>query len=119
MVGRLIAALAIGLVVGLSSGWAVKGWYTDSVNLAVSNAAKEIRDDAIGRESDIAKDVAEAAAARVPVDRIIDRGVIREIEKPVYYRVCFEPELVRLLNEGAKGRSSVEAATGKSAGPVP
>lgn len=116
---RILAAVIVGVLAGLVTGWSVKGWYVDSVNLAVMEAAREIRDDAIGRESSIAKEVADQAAARLPVERVIDRGVIREIEKPIYYRVCFEPELVRLLNEGAKGRPSMEAAAGKSAGGLP
>lgn len=114
-----IASLVVGVLLGLLVGWSVKGWHNDSIELAVKDAARQIKDDAIGREATIAKQVADAAAANVPVERVIDRGVIREIEKPVYLHVCFEPELVRLLNEGAKGSPTMEGATGKSAGAVP
>lgn len=112
---NLAAALLLGLVVGLFFGWKASGWHTDSVALAVSDAAAAIRDDALQRESDVARQVLESAAARAPAERVIDRGIIREVQKTEYRNVCFGPELVRLLNEGAKG-SPGKADPGKPAG---
>ena len=115
-----VIALAVGLAVGAAGGWTAQGWHRDSVNLAVNEAAQAIKDDAVGRESSIAQQVEEALAERQVVERVIDRGVIREVQKPIYQRVCFDPELVRLLNEGARITPAAAGGNpGKPAGAVP
>lgn len=114
----MAVTLLLGLVVGLFLGWKVSGWHTDSVNLAVQDAAAAIREDALKRESDVAREVLESAAARAPVERVIDRGIVREIQKTEYRDVCFSDELVRMLNDGAKG-TPTGVHSGKPAGDVP
>jgi len=47
-------------------------------------------------------------------ERVIDRGIIREISKPIYQRVCLPDRAVRLLNDAARNQ-----ATGESDGEVP
>lgn len=114
----MAVTLLLGLVVGLFLGWKVSGWRADSVNLAVQEAAAAIREDALKRESDVAREVLESAAARAPVERVIDRGIVREVQKTEYRNVCFGPDLVRLLNDGAKG-APVGTDPGKPAGDLP
>lgn len=115
---EVLAALLLGLVAGLFGGYKVTGWHRDSVQLAVTQAAEQIRDDAVTRESAIAKQVQDAIKDAEPAERVIDRGVIREIQKTEYRNVCFSPELVRLLNDGAKGRPTA-TDSGNPAGGVP
>ncbi len=111
-------ALYAVLVAGIfASGWKVKGWQVDSVNLAVEQAAQEIRDDAIQRESTIAGKVEERLSTLTANQTVIDRGIIREIQKPIYQRVCFEPDVVRLLNAAARGEAA--PASAKPSGQVP
>lgn len=106
------------LVAGIfASGWKVKGWQVDSVNLAVERAAQDIRDDAIQRESGIAGKVEERLSTLTANQTVIDRGIIREIQKPIYQRVCFEPSLVQLLNAAARGEAP--PAPAKPSGKVP
>lgn len=106
------------LVAGIfASGWKVKGWQVDSVNLAVERAAQAIRDDAIQRESGIAGKVEERLSTLTANQTVIDRGIIREIQKPIYQRVCFEPSLVQLLNAAARGEAPPTPA--KPAGKMP
>lgn len=108
--GFLVAAI-------FASGWNVKGWQVDSVNLAVEQAAKAIRDDAIERESDIAGKVEAKLSTLKANQTVIDRGIIREIQNPIYQRVCLEPGAISLLNAAARGEA--QAVPAKPAGQVP
>lgn len=99
------------------AGWKAKGWQVDSVNLAVAEAAKEIRDNAIQRESDIAGQVEAKLSTLTANQTVIDRGIIREIQKPIYQRVCLEPGVISLLNAAARGEAP--PAPAKPTGQVP
>lgn len=98
--------LAIGatlLALCLAAGWAARGWFEDAQRLSAERATREAIDAAMARESEIAAQVEAALADLDANERIIDRGIIREIEKPVYRRVCLEPDAIRLLNHAAAG----------------
>ena len=112
-----IVSYFIVAVICLSVGWTTKGWQQDSVSLAVAEAAKKIADDATARDSNIAKTVQEQLAGLSANQTIIDRGIIREVQKPIYQRVCLEPDAIRLLNAAARGEAPDDPR--KSAGEVP
>ncbi len=98
-----LAALAAAIAAVAYAGWMARGWFEDSKDLAAMEAqqalAAEIRQDIGGISTQVEQRLGELRAN----ERIIDRGVIREIQKPIYKRVCFEPELVRLLNDAQRG----------------
>ena len=96
----LLATLAVAIAGG---GWAARGWLEDAQRLSAERATREAIDAAMERESEIAAQVEAALADLDANERIIDRGIIREIEKPVYRRVCLEPDAIRLLNHAAAG----------------
>lgn len=100
-----LAAYALIAVACFGTGWKVKGWQVDSENLAVQNAANAIRDNAIARESDIAGKVEARLGELTANQTVIDRGIIREIQKPIYQRVCLEPAAIGLLNAAARGEA--------------
>lgn len=112
-----LALYGLLVAVVFGSGWTVKGWQVDSVNLAVEQAAQAIRDNAIQRESTIAGKVEARLSTLTANQTVIDRGIIREIQKPIYQRVCLEPDAVRLLNAAARGEAP--PAPAKPAGQVP
>lgn len=112
-----LALCAIAIAVTFATGWTVKGWQVDSMNLAVAEAAQAIRDDAIKRESDIAGQVEAKLSTLTANQTVIDRGIIREIQKPIYQRVCLEPGAISLLNAAARGEAP--PAPAKPAGQVP
>lgn len=114
---EVLAALLIGLLAGALAGWKVSNWQHDSQSLAVQQAAQAIRDDALARESAIAQQVQDAFKDGAPVERVIDRGVIREVQKTEYRNVCFGPDLMRLINDGARDRPT--GAAGDTAGALP
>ncbi|AOY88639.1 hypothetical protein BKP64_10915 [Marinobacter salinus] len=101
-----LAGLAATVVAIGYAGWMARGWFEDSKDLAAMEAqqalAEEIRKDIGGISTQVEDRLGELRAN----ERIIDRGVIREIQKPIYKRVCFEPELVRLLNDAQRGDTS-------------
>lgn len=97
-------------VICFEAGWLIKGWQGDSQLLAVERAAQQIVEAARDRESTIAGTV-EARLAELKANQtVIDRGVIREIEKPVYLRVCLEPGAISLLNAAARGEPARDPA---------
>ena len=94
----VVAAIAFG-------GWVGRGWDEDSRDLAEERGAQAAIAAAMERESKIAEKVEGRLADLQANERIIDRGVIREIQHPVYRNVCV-PESGRLLiNAAARGET--------------
>nr|WP_300309219.1 hypothetical protein [Halomonas sp.] len=110
----LIAVMA--LAASTATGWLARGWFEDGQRLTTERAVQQTIDAALERESTIARTVEARLAELEANERIIDRGIIHEIEKPIYRRVCLEPRLVRLLNDAATGRAPIAADT---TGPLP
>lgn len=98
---------AIAFTVTGTAGWVSRGWLEDSKDLAALEAqhalAAEIRKGQDEVSSQVEKRLSELRAN----ERIIDRGVIREIERPVYRNVCVPPDsdAFRLLRALANGEA--------------
>lgn len=101
---KLIAG-AVAVSAAFSAGWLVKGKFEDSKDLAALQAQNALAAEIREGQAQISKQVEQRLSELRANERIIDRGVIREIQKPIYKRVCFEPELVRLLNDAQRGSS--------------
>jgi crotonobetainyl-CoA:carnitine CoA-transferase CaiB-like acyl-CoA transferase len=101
---RATALLAL-LAATLAAGWQARGWYEDANRLTAERATQRTIDAALARESQIAASVEARLAELTASERVIERGIIREIERPIYRRVCLEPDAVRLLNDAAAGRA--------------
>ena len=104
----VVAAIAAG-------GWVGRGWYEDSRDLAEERGAQAAIDAAMERESKIAEKVEGRLADLQANERIIDRGVIREIQNPVYRNVCVPDSGRLLINAAARG----EPVPGESDDPLP
>ncbi|MCH8200852.1 MAG: hypothetical protein IIB85_02895 [Chloroflexi bacterium] len=85
-------------------------------------AARQAIDAAFARESEIAAGVEARLAELEASERVIDRGLIREIEKPIYRNVCLGDDAVRLLSDAAAGRApdsaELDAALPRAAAPA-
>lgn len=101
---KLIAS-AVVVSAAFGAGWLVKGKFEDSKDLAALQAQNALAAEIREGQAQISKQVEQRLSELRASERIIDRGVIREIQKPIYKRVCFEPELVRLLNDAQRGNS--------------
>lgn len=101
-----LAGYALLIAIIAWSGWQARGWFEDSQDLAAKEAMDQTLKAAMERESKVARAVEDKLAKLEPTERIIDRGIIREVQKPIYKRVCFEPELIRLLNAAADGETA-------------
>ena len=102
------ALIGIGIAVALvAAGWQSRAWYEDSVTLGIERAVARVTESNEKAIAGIARTVESQLAETAVKERVIDRGVIRETSKVEYRdRECFGPELVRLLNAGAKGANA-------------
>lgn len=104
----LAGAISVSAVFG--AGWTAKGWLEDSRDLAAQKArealAAQVREDFAGHSRNVESRLSELRAN----ERVIDRGIIREIEKPVFRNVCIPPggDAFRLLNLAAEGEAAGE-----------
>ena len=98
-----IAVTAIG-----TGGWLARGWFEDSKDLAAVEAQHALAAEIRKGQAEVSAQVEQRLSELRANERIIDRGVIREIQKPIYQRVCLEPDAIRLLNLAAQGQSAGE-----------
>lgn len=98
-----VAVTAIG-----TGGWLARGWFEDSKDLAAVEAQHALAAEIRKGQAEISAQVEKRLSELRANERVIDRGVIREIQKPIYQRVCLEPDAIRLLNLAAQGRSAGE-----------
>ena len=110
--------LVIAVVLGGTAmgGWLARGWFEDAKRLAIVEDRQELAEQIRGDISGIAQSVETRLGELRANERIIDRGIIREIQKPIYQRVCAEPDVVRLLNAALRG--DAEAGSAEPAGEV-
>lgn len=101
----LIAAVVAAIGTG---GWLARGWFEDSKDLAAVKAQHALAEEIREGQAAISKRVEDRLSQLRANERIIDRGVIREIQKPIYQRVCLEPDAIRLLNLAAQGKATGE-----------
>lgn len=109
-----VTAIAAAAVFG--AGWTAKGWLEDAKELASVKAQQALAAEIRKGQAEISRKVETRLSELRASERVIDRGVIREIQKPIYQRVCLEPELVRLLNAAARGEAPGESDDQGSAG---
>lgn len=82
-------------------GWVGKGWHEDSKELERQKATADAIAAALKSDSKIAAVVEEKLSGLKANQTVIDRGVTREVIKPVYRNVCLPESGVRLLNAAA------------------
>lgn len=110
---RILAGLfALAVSAAATAGWLTRGWLEDSQRLTAIEAANAAADRALARESVIAGVVEARLSTLQANERIIDRGIVREIQKPIYRNVCLGDDAIRLLNDAAAGQrpDSTDAA---------
>ena len=107
--GPYLAVLAIvgGIAFG---GWTARGWHEDSKELERQKATADAVTAALQSDSKIAAAVEEKLSGLKANQTIIDRGVTREVVKPVYRNVCLPGSGVRLLNAAATNDIAVLSA---------
>jgi hypothetical protein len=103
-----LLASAAALAATFAGGYQVANWQNDSHALTAERAAQQAIDASMNRESQIAAHIEERLGELKASERVIDRGIIREIQNPIYHRVCLEPNVIRLLNSAADGTAPTE-----------
>lgn len=84
-------------------GWTARGWFEGARDAVALEAAQKATDAMLVRESAIAEAVEKRLGELQANQTIIDRGVIREIQNPVYRNVCLPDTALGLLNAAARG----------------
>lgn len=96
---------AVLLAIGFFSGWTIQGWRHDSIEL-VAQKAVSAQTEARAKDAALIASSVEAKLAELKTtERIIDRGIIKEIRtnEVVYSRECFTDAGRVLINSIAKG----------------
>lgn len=103
-----IAVAAISVPIIFGAGWTAKGWLEDSKALAAVEAQQALADEIRESQAEVSKQVADHLSQMQGTERVIDRGVIREVSKPIYQRVCLPDRAISLLNAAAQGKTPGE-----------
>lgn len=107
----MIRATIIAAALGFGAGWLVNGWRQDALELVAKKAVSAAVKTQAKSEA-IASAVEERLAALKITERIIDRGVIREIKtnSTIYSRECLPAAGRLLINAAAKGYAASQPA---------
>jgi hypothetical protein len=105
-------AIILAAVASISaSSWMARGWFEDSKQLIAMTAQQALADEIRAGQADIAGLVAGHLSKLRGSERVIDRGVIREIQTTVFKNVCIPPDSdsYRMLNNLAQGNFAGES----------
>lgn len=118
MMGKQLVIATLALLAAFAAGWQVNAWYSDSLELVISNAAH-----AAGEASRVAGERAASASGRKLEDKLealrnAQPVEIRtEVVKPVFTNVCVSADFVSLYNAAAA--KAERALSGKSVNQMP
>lgn len=106
------ASLIVSFSVGAIGSWIVNGWRNDSIELAAQQAAIVAVEKNNNRQDAIASTVESLIAGMKVTERVIDRGIIKEIRtnETVYSNVCITDDGRMLINSAAAGAVSSKPA---------
>lgn len=106
------ASLAVSFAAGAVGSWIINGWRNDSIELAAQLSAQKAIEASNERQDKIASGVESALANLKTTERIIDRGIIKEIRtnETVYRNVCITDDGRMLINAAAAGAVSSKPA---------
>lgn len=108
MIPYLKLALIAVTVAGLAGGgWMARGWFEDSKDLVALEAQQALVEEIRAGQREVSQHVEKRLSELRANERVIDRGIIREIEKPVYRNVCIpdDSDAFRLLRDLANGET--------------
>lgn len=108
----MIAIGAALTALGFGAGWQVNDWRHDSIQLAAESAAYAVAEQNRTHIASAAAELEAKIASRVVTERVIERGIIKEIRnnETIYRNVCITDAGRLQLNAAAKGRVSSESA---------
>lgn len=103
--------LAIGaalLALGFGVGWQVNNWRHDSIALVSEKSAQRVATMAQESIASAAAELELKIASGVMTQRIIERGVIKEIRtnETIYRNMCIADAGRMFINDAARGRVS-------------
>lgn len=93
----------LSLLAAFIGGWAVNGWYADSLAYAASEAATAAQEKANKREFEQGEALEKWLAKNSINERVILRESVKLVDRPVYHNVCLDPDGLRLINAAKNG----------------
>ncbi|HEK2745613.1 hypothetical protein JEP37_00280 [Proteus mirabilis] len=106
-------AIIFAFILTFSSGWLVKGWHQDSLELVALKTANEVNDASLKAQHDLASQSARTLENKLEELANAQPTEIRtEIIKPVFTNLCVSDDFVRMYNEAID--SAERALSGKS-----
>jgi len=118
MMGKQLVIAALALLAAFAAGWQVNTWYSDSVELVISNAAH-----AAGEASRIAGEKAASESGRRLEEKLEalrdaqPTEIRTEILKPVFINECLSAEFVSMFNTAVD--KAERALSGKPVNQMP
>lgn len=105
VIGAVVVSAAFG------AGWTVNDWRRDSIEQSATKAAQKVATDNKKFIANAAAELESKLASGVVRQRIIERGVVKEIRNNeiIFRNVCITDNVRLLINDEAKGRSRVSS----------
>ena len=118
MMGKQLVIAALALLAAFAAGWQVNAWYSDSVELAISNAAHAAGEASRVAGEKVASESGRRLEEKLEALRDAQPTEIRtEILKPVFINECLSAEVVSMFNTAVD--KAERALSGKSVNQMP
>ena len=106
-----IAIVAVVVSAAFGAGWTVNDWRRDSIEQSATKAAQKVATENRKFIANAAAELESKLASGVVRQRIIERGVVKEIRNNeiIFRNVCITDNVRLLINDEAKGRSRVSS----------
>ena len=106
-----IAIVAVVVSAAFGAGWKVNDWRRDSIEQSATKAAQKVATENREFIANAAAELESKLASGVVRQRIIERGVVKEIRNNeiIYRNVCITDAGRVLINDAAQGRSRVSS----------
>ena len=103
------------IVVSFTAGWVIKGAFDDSAELAAQKARDALIKDLRENEAHIANILERKLKDLKANETIVEKAVIKVIDRPVYHNECMDADGVRIIEQARSGKANPT----KSIGEVP
>ncbi|MCS3423067.1 hypothetical protein M2403_001667 [Rahnella sp. BIGb0603] len=116
--GKQLVIAALALLAAFAAGWQVNAWYSDSLELVISNVAHAAGEASRVAGERVASESGRRLEEKLEALRDAQPTEIRtEILKPVFINECLSAEFVSLYNTAAD--KAERALSGKSVNQMP
>lgn len=99
----ILSGLALGAA--FVAGWVVKGAFVDSEELAAQKARADLLKELRANEEHIANILERKLQDLHANEKVVEKAVIKLIDRPVYLNECLDVDGVRLIEQARSGKA--------------